>query len=397
MRFTRLIIGFLVIVIAIFIIAGEQLSGASADAVINARLTTLRSATAGTLRMPDRVLGSSIARDELIGSVADPLVDDVHLNDLIREKAFSTAEVERLASTIDATETQINGLELRAETYRQERVRQLERQLDAARARQDSADARVSEARSMLKRSRELVERGIETSASLERNQAAQRVAETESDNALQQAAEAAIALQSARRGTFVGPGSNDAPYSEQRISELRLQIEEMKSMLAAEKERNAALESRIREERRRINLLSRSDIQSNADGKVWEILASDGETVQRGDAVVRLADCDSTLVTLSVSESVYNRLAPGNEAKFRMRGTGRVFDGTVTRLAGSGASLVYSNLAVAPSGRHLQRYDVALVVPALRNDPDLGCAIGRTGRVFFAARPLDFLRRIWR
>ena len=31
MRFTRLIIGFLVIVVAILVIAGEQLSGASAD------------------------------------------------------------------------------------------------------------------------------------------------------------------------------------------------------------------------------------------------------------------------------------------------------------------------------------------------------------------------------
>ena len=38
MRFTRLIIGFLIIVVALLIIAGEQLSGASGDAVINARI-----------------------------------------------------------------------------------------------------------------------------------------------------------------------------------------------------------------------------------------------------------------------------------------------------------------------------------------------------------------------
>ena len=64
-----------------------------------------------------------------------------------------------------------------------------------------------------------------------------------------------------------------------------------------------------------------------------------------------------------------------------------------LARLAGSGAETVYRNLAVAPSQRHLQRYDVAVDVPGLAEDAGLACAIGRTGRVFFAARPLDWLR----
>jgi hypothetical protein len=63
--------------------------------------------------------------------------------------------------------------------------------------------------------------------------------------------------------------------------------------------------------------------------------------------------------------------------------------------LAGSGAETIYRNLAIAPSRQHLERYDVTLLSPALR-DSDVGCAIGRTGRVFFDARPLDFVRRFW-
>jgi hypothetical protein len=69
---------------------------------------------------------------------------------------------------------------------------------------------------------------------------------------------------------------------------------------------------------------------------------------------------------------------------------------GVVTRVAGSGASTVYKNLAIAPSERHLERFDVTLEVQALKQDPSLGCLIGRTGRVFFEERPLDWLRRIW-
>jgi hypothetical protein len=50
----------------------------------------------------------------------------------------------------------------------------------------------------------------------------------------------------------------------------------------------------------------------------------------------------------------------------------------------------------VAPSARHLERFDVAVAVPGLQEDPELACAIGRTGRVFFDARPLDWLRGLF-
>lgn len=100
MRILRLLLAGLVIVAAGFVIAGEQLSGTSADAVINARLTTVRAPTAGQLTLEHRLLGSSVAEGEQLGSIDDPLVDNIYLNDMIREKAFATAEVDRLSSVI---------------------------------------------------------------------------------------------------------------------------------------------------------------------------------------------------------------------------------------------------------------------------------------------------------
>ena len=125
--------------------------------------------------------------------------------------------------------------------------------------------------------------------------------------------------------------------------------------------------------------------------------MAASGETVQRGHDVLRLVDCDAPLVTLSVTESVYNRLRVGDEAVFRLMGDGRSFAASVTRLAGSGAATVDQNLAAAPGQRHLERYDVALLVPSLRDIPELRCSFGRTGRAFFEARPLDWFRDLWR
>lgn len=88
-----------------------------------------------------------------------------------------------------------------------------------------------------------------------------------------------------------------------------------------------------------------------------------------------------------------YNDLSPGDPARFRPSGGDATFEGTVARLAGSGAETIYRNLAIAPSVRHLERYDVAIVVAVLREDPELACAVGRTGQVFFQDRPLDWLR----
>ena len=100
-------------------------------------------------------------------------------------------------------------------------------------------------------------------------------------------------------------------------------------------------------------------------------------------------------MVTASVTERVYNSLSVGDAARFRLGGSSTVYDATVARLAGSGADTVYRNLAVAPSQRHLERYDVALIVPQLAQLGAEGCMIGRTGRAFFDGRPLDGLRRL--
>ena len=132
-------------------------------------------------------------------------------------------------------------------------------------------------------------------------------------------------------------------------------------------------------------------------DGLLWEVLEAEGVTVQRGDPLLRLVDCQATLVTVSVTERVYNGLSVGQAATFRLGGTSEVHDATISRLAGSGAATVYRNLAVAPSQRHLERYDVALIVPALRQAGPEGCMIGRTGRAFFDTRPLDGLRNLFR
>lgn len=363
MRYSRLLLGIFLILFAGWIIVGEQMTGASADAVVNARLSTLRAPVAGRVEMPERELGTAVQEGEDLGSLTDTRVDRVRLDDLTMELAFEKARVLQLQTRIDKIGDAIPPLQERTARFRSDRIAELELQLalDAFEPPQGEQEVQVEAAFAQDRRS--ILE----------------------------------IELRAAQAGVFLGDGFNDAPWSEQRQAELVTLQDAAIAEHAEAEARQSALEARIGSELLATNTLTTASLTSTVNGQLWEILAAEGETVQRGQDVLRLLDCDSAIVTLSVSKSIYNRLRAGQNATFRMGSSGNSYPGTVTRLAGSGAATIYQNLAIAPSAQHLQRYDVALLVPALRDLPELRCTTGQTGRVYFETRPMDWLRRIWK
>lgn len=388
MKYSRLIIGFLAIFVALWIIVGEQMSSASANAFINARLVTIRGEVAGQIAMPARALGARVGKGEVLASVTDPLVDRVRLNDLLLEQEFAASEITRLNSYEEATTKILLALEERSSAYSGHRIEELEIRLEHSRARlaliaarggATDDDAAVDAVGADYDRIP-----GVEQFPALALDHARERVEVLE------------VALRAARDGVFLGDGYNDAPNAEQRSVELRSELAAIQTSIEDTRTRLAAIVQRIGSERERVSGLTGGDLPAPVDGLVWEVLAADGEHLERGDPILKLVDCGSVMVNLSVSEGVYNRLTPGQSAEFRPLGDSRVFDATILRLAGSGASTVYRNLAVAPSAKHLERYDVTLLVGGLRDHPELACAVGRTGRVFFERRPLDWLRQLF-
>ncbi len=396
MRSIKIVAGLVLIFIALFVIVKEQTAGVSADAFVNARLTTTRAPIAGTFELVSRPLGARIDRGDTIGTIVDPLVDNVRLADLNQQRLATKAELDRQNATAEALTSSIEALQTRAENYQRERIEQLKTQIDGAQASAKAAEARLRYARLSLDRSNRLSDQGVRTGEALEQSRSLAEVAELDLANAQETVRSARINLAAAERGIFLGDGYNDAPYSEQRISELEVQRDQLQASAAAQASVLEALDARIRAEQLRVNRLSSASLQANVSGLIWDYLAVSGEAVQRGQDLVTLVDCQSTIVTLSVTERVYNGITLGSSAQFRMNGSDQLLSGVVTRVAGSGASTVYENLAIAPSERHLERFDVTLDVPALRQEPELFCLIGRTGRVFFEDRPLDWLRRVW-
>ncbi|WP_421907136.1 HlyD family secretion protein [Mameliella sp.] len=388
MKLLRLGISILLITVALWVIVAEQMAGASANAFVNAPVVTVRASTAGDLSLPDTPFGARVKKGQTIASVEDPLADTVRLNDLRMERGFVEAEIARIEADLEDTRDLRDSLLDRAEIFRAARLEELRTRLHHARLRLailEGGELPEGTDQEILSLVGELpgripMEPGL---APLMLDHARERVEVLE------------IALATAQEGVFLGDGYNDSPHAKQRATELETVISQLENSLAEAQRRLEAVSTRSRRENLRVNALSGGEIAAPVNGLYWEILQSDGVNVQRGDPILRLVNCDATFVSLSVTELVFNSLRIGEAASFRLTGEDDVYEGTVARLAGAGAATIYQNLAVAPSERHLERYDVALLVPGLTADSERGCSIGRTGRAFFDERPLNWFRAL--
>jgi biotin carboxyl carrier protein len=130
-------------------------------------------------------------------------------------------------------------------------------------------------------------------------------------------------------------------------------------------------------------NGAARIPITAPNAGKIWETLVPSGATVVQGQEIARIVACSAASITASVSETVYDRLAPGTPARFNFYGSDQFYSGTVANLLGHGASA--ENLAISPASLASDAYRVIVSIPDLGAIPN--CAVGRRGEVVFDTR----------
>jgi multidrug resistance efflux pump len=395
MKLISLILGILLISVGGYVLIGEHLSGVSADAKINAQLATVRAPIRGRLTLQQAGVGSRVWRDQIIATIEDERIDTTRLSDLQQTEVTLTAEKARLTAQQDSLTEMHRALTEHARGYKEGRIKQLHARIAEAETQKLAAIARLTEQQAALHRANDLNVRGVQTAANLEKTKAAHEIATEELKAANQRITYYNIELEAAEKDTFLGDSYNDAPYSMQRLREIDLRLAELRAEHASIAERLNQAKAQVNAELERLNRLRNAELTSPVQGLLWEYRAGGGETINAGSDIVRLVDCDTVMITSTVSERLYNRLKLGDTAQFRLLGTSKLFEATVTRLAGSGASTIYENVAIAPSKEDLTRYDVTLSAPALKRDPELGCSVGRTGRVTFSGSPLDRVRQL--
>ncbi|MGX1168790.1 MULTISPECIES: HlyD family secretion protein [unclassified Bradyrhizobium] len=394
MRLVRAIVGLALLAVGLYIIIGEHFAGTSADATLNARLYIVRAPIEGKVTLAVQSIGARISPGALIAELTDQRFDTARLLELDRDRTNQQIELDRLDGQREALSASRSRFDVQSTDYQRGRVRQIEARIAETKAAQDAAATRLRQADAEFRRANELSTRGVQTAAHLDRARATYDVAQQELESAQQRVKYLETELTSARDGIFIGESCNDAPSSAQRIRELEQRLAELNVDKEQVKARIVQLDRQIAAERLRVNNLSFATLNASVIGLVWDILVDDGQYARRGQDLVKIVDCSTLIVTAGVSESLYDRLSVGTAVQFRLFRDDRIFNGTITRLGGSGAASLYTNLVVGPSAQHLQRFDVTVTVPDLAGEADVGCAIGRTGRVIFTAGPIAQFRR---
>lgn len=381
-RAAKTLLGIAVVAVIGWVPLRQLLEDSSTEAVINARLVTIRAPIDGevTASAASLKVGATAGPGDALLRIDNRRAERNRLDDLSRLISQVEGEQSAAAERLESMRSAERDLLTQTRLFQEARVKQLEARIAELDNEIAGATATQSEADTALERASALFRSGTGSQLALDRTRREASVAR-HARMALQARREAVkIELEAARAGTFVGDSYNDRPRSSQRADEIALRIAELTADLRERSVRLQNLKAELTAETRRFTDRAVVDVVAPAEGHLWEVLTAPGEEVRRGQDLVRLVDCTGAVVTASVNERVYNRLRLGDPARFRLRDGGREHEGTVVGLTGLAAAP--ANLAIQPSALSKDFYRVTVAVPDLIVSGS--CGVGRTGKVVF-------------
>jgi multidrug efflux pump subunit AcrA (membrane-fusion protein) len=372
-------LGLLVVVIAGVGPVQRLLEFSSIEAVVNARLVSLRAPIDGRIEDFAPTIGTAVPKGRLMLHISNSRADRGRLDDLRRLVEQTEGErppiVKRLARLREIHEE----VSQQARAFQAGRIRELEERVEDLKAQVSATEASESEAASTLARTKTLAASGYQTNVAVERAERDAKVASHTQKSLNHRLFASEVELEAARRGEYVGDSYNDRPSSLQHADEISVRLAEAEADLSSRDDRLAKLRAAFDGETARYSEMSNAVLMSPIDGQVWEVLVAPGEEVRKGQDLMRLLDCSGAIVTVTVRESVFNQLRIGDQAQFRFSGQSARYGGTIVRM--SGIASPPDNLAIQPSGISHGGYRVAVSVPELASAQ---CGVGRTGTVVF-------------
>jgi multidrug resistance efflux pump len=380
-RVTKAAIGLLLLAAVGWMPVRALLETTSTEAVVNARLISLRAPIEGQVEQaPFGVtIGSELLPGQPVLRIVNARADRSRIADLRRLIDQLVNEREGIASRIAELTTLYEDLGKQVRVFQDGRVRQLteraaelKRELAAARINRDTAAKALARVTPMAGSS--------VTPATLEKYTREALVTVETYLATEHRLAGVEIELEATRSGNFIGDSYNDKPRSSQRLDEVAQRLAELKSDLRDRDARLTTLRRELGEETARYEENSSAELVAPIASRVWEMLTAPGEAVVRGQDLVRLLDCSGVVVTAAVSEGVYNSLHMGQSATFRLRGENTAYPGRIIGL--TGLSSTPANFAVRPSAMVNGPFRVTVKLADL--DQAHHCKVGRTGRVTF-------------
>lgn len=351
----------------------------SVEAVVNARLVSLRAPIEGRIESADVAIGAAAPRGRPILRISNSRADRARLDDL--QRLVDQAEAERpvIVKRLSRLKEIYEQISQQARAFQAGRIRELEERILDMKAQASAVEASQSEAASTFARTKSLAASGYQTTVAVERAERDAKVAVQTQTSLNHRLFAVEVELEAARRGEYVGDSYNDRPSSLQHADDLSIRVAETESELSASEQRIARLHAARDAEAARYQELSSVTLSSPTEALVWEVLVAPGEEVRKGQDLLRLLDCSGAIVSVTVRESVFNQLRLGDAAQFRFSDQPGKYNGTIVRMSGSAAPP--DNLAIQPTGTASGGYRIAVSVPDLAATQ---CGVGRSGRVVF-------------
>ena len=372
----------------------RMLAVTSTEAVINARLVTIRTPIAGEIvaQPVNLVPGTAFQSGAVLLTIKNPRADRTNLETLKRDAEKLTTETAALRAKEAVLKQHLGKMAAQKERFRAGRIETLQRQISEIDAQIASADSQHKDAAKALARAHKLYARRIVSEAFFDRVVRDESVALEQVKQLRERRKAIQIEIAAAREGTFIADGYNDTPQSAQRSLDIELELADVNARLAGTTKQIAAVQQDLAAETNRVQELSTAVIRAHVSGRIWENMSAPGEYVNAGQPLMRLLDCSSAIVTASVTESVFQKLMIGQRATFRASDGGEPIKGRIIDI--SGLAAVSSNDAIQSGLLDAGALSCHLEFPrsraplALRDQPNRSCRLRHLGLILFDPRP---------
>ncbi|MGW5956840.1 HlyD family secretion protein [Methylorubrum thiocyanatum] len=386
-RFVRILVGLTLLATAIIVMMPGFTGYTSLDGTVNARFAVLSAPIEGVVSETPPKVGTALPEDTEIFQITN---DRIARTAEAQLDADLGAARERLKA-LDAQTGQLTALKkelaARLGDYQKASLQSIQQEIIIRQQRISTAQANRVSAEADLSRKQTLGATGVVANSSVEAARAAAvssgnegTIAKAELDRLNQQ-------LDALKRGTFVGEGRNDVPYSQQRGDEVTIQLANVEAQAKIERARVQLLEKQLFIERARNDRLSNASIRLPFRGVIWRNNVVGGSNVVVGNELIRLLDCRDLFVDILLDEVDYDQIKPGDPADVRLLGTSDVIAGRVNSVRGASAAVEEVTLAAIPPKSRGKNARIRLILDqnAMQTDYENFCHVGRTVQVRFA------------
>ncbi|MDX1252954.1 MAG: HlyD family efflux transporter periplasmic adaptor subunit [Gammaproteobacteria bacterium] len=386
-RFIRVTLGLAILLIGAWFFLPGLLFPISSNAVVNAHVITLRAPIAGDVSFTFSGTDRPIAKGDIVTRLENNRVDDSQLSAMQAQQATLQEKIGAIEQELLELEALERRLKTSSTKYRRAVGSRYDAILAEAIARLSARRAIAGEAATNLQRQRALYAKRLTTLAALDTASMADRVAQADLHEAEQAVERIHVEKSSASQGIYFGDGYNNVPYSQQRVDDIQLRTQALRSELRDARIRQKESERQIAVEQARLSRLTRAELPAPAAGRLWLQLASNGEYVTAGAPLLQILDTSRLFLMVSLDERHFDDIAVGDLATVDLIGSGESLHGKVERIQGNESKVDESVLAVAPPPVKPREFLVVINLNTkelLSRKADIANQVGRRAKVTF-------------